>query len=85
MEKKYYPLFSVDVCTMTYAMDYRIVGAESPEDLLAHWEELFGNDTLIDYEHDTPVEIKSLDRITPISDAYTTTPYKVIDGYSYYE
>ena len=76
MEKKYYPLFSVDVCTMSYAMDYRLVGAESPEDLLAHWDEVFGN---------TPVEIKSLDRITPIPDAYTTTPYKVIDGYGYCE
>ena len=85
MEKKYYPLFSVDVCTMTCAMDYRLVGAESPEDLLAHWDEVFENVTLIDFENDDPVDIKRLDRITPIPDAYTTTPYKVIDGYSYYE
>lgn len=79
MEKKYYQVFSIDVCDMTYAMDYCLIGAESVDDLLAHWEEIF-NEPLSLGE-----AVASKERITLIEDMFTTTPYKIIDRYSYYE
>ena len=74
METKYYPLFSVDTCESEWAMGYVLIGAESPEDLIKHWKQTG--------EH-RPKGLK--DRITAIPDAFTTTPYKVIDRYGYYE
>ena len=79
MEKTYYKLYRIDVCASPYAIDYKLVGAESLEDLHSHWAEIFREENFVE-EY-----MKNEDRITEITDAFTTTPYKIIDSYSYYE
>lgn len=78
METKYYPLYRVDICAESYAIHYCIVGAESVEDLLAHWKKIFK-------EYHTTKNMRRASNIMPIPYAYTTKPYSVIDSYAYFE
>lgn len=70
-----YKIFKVDVCEQPWAIEYSLVGAKSKKDLLAHWDEIF----------EDKASIKNDARITPIPDAFTTVPYKILDTFSYYE
>lgn len=77
MEKELYPVFSVDVCFASCAMDYKLIGAKSREDLIENF----------DWADDQEMgHMKGEDyRIKQIKGLYTDTPYKVLDTYTYYE
>jgi len=86
MEEKLYPVFQVDVCFSSYAMDYELVGAETISDLKEHLNEIFGNSL-------TKEEIKKIkhpgqndfNRIKKLDGIYTKEPYKNLTSYGYYE
>lgn len=86
MEEKLYPVFQVDICFSSYALDYQLVGAENVDDLKEHIEEIFGNSL-------SKSEIKKIkkpgkndyDRIEQIDGLYTKEPYKILTTFAYYE
>ena len=87
MEKNFYPVFSVDVCFTSYAMEYKLIGAKDKEDLLENFD---FKPWLTDYSGGTELQqqldaIKNAEyRIKQIEGLYTDTPYKVLDSYAYY-
>lgn len=90
MEKELYPVFSVDVCFASYAIDWILVGAKSKKDLI---DNLDWNDGVIEIFEtfgsfdDAMRQIEEGDyhRIKQIEGLYTDTPYKILDRCSYYE
>ena len=78
-EKKYYPVFCVDICFSDYAMEVMLVGAENESDLVKHLKPLMHKD---DFKK---VSKERAWRITLISNLFTDKPYEVLDRYSYYE
>lgn len=84
-EKKFYPVFRIDVCFTGYAMDYVLVGAESLDDLIAHIHDILTDDD-IDYGTASVDELASeTSRFEEVKNMYTDKPYTVLDSYSYYE
>lgn len=88
MEKELYPVFCVDVCFASYAMDYKLIGAKSREDLIENFDWADGNIDIFDEftfeEAMGHMKVEDF-RIKQIEGLYTDTPYKVLDSYSYYE
>ena len=86
MEEKIYPVFEVDTCFSSYAMDYSLVGAENISDLKEHLNDIFG-DSL------SKPQIKKIkhpgqgdfSRIKKIDGLYTKEPYKILTTYGYAE
>ena len=78
-EKKYYPVFSVDVCFESCAMEVMLVGAENKSDLVKHLKPLMHKD---DFKK---VSKERAWRITLIPSLFTDKPYEALDRYSYYE
>lgn len=79
MEKKY-QVYSVDFCFEDYAIDYRLIGAEDVDDLIAHLL------PFVTYKR----ELKKIEnerewRIKKIDHLYTDTPYMILDSYGYCE
>lgn len=84
-EKKFYPVFRIDVCFSGYAMDYVLVGAESMDDLIAHIHDILTDDDL-DYGTASVDELASeTSRFEEVKNMYTDKPYTVLDSFSYYE
>ena len=89
MENKLYPVFCVDVCFTSYAMDYKLIGANSREALIKNFDWADGNIDIFDEaftfeEAMDHIKVEDL-RIQQIKGLYTDVPYKVLDSYSYYE
>ena len=85
MEKKFYPVFSVDICFTGYAMHYVLIGAESVEDLIAHIHDIL-TDNDLDYGTVSVDELAcETSRFEEVKNMYTDKPYIVLDRYSYYE
>lgn len=85
MEKKFYPVFSVDICFTGYAMHYVLIGAESVEDLIAHIHDIL-TDNDLDYGTGSIDELAyETSRFEEVKNMYTDKPYVVLDRYSYYE
>lgn len=86
MEEKLYPVFQVDVCFSSYAMDYQLVGAETISDLKERLNEIFGDsltkDEIKKIKHTRQNDYK---RIKKLDDIYTKEPYKILTSYAYYE
>ena len=79
-EKKVFPVFSVDVCFDSWAMDQVLVGAESEEDLFKNLK------PIVRYKKDRIKISKERDwRITKVPNLYTDKPYTVLDRYAYFE
>ena len=84
-EKKFYPVFRIDICFTGYAMHYVLVGAESVNDLIAHIHDILKDDDL-DYGMPSVDELASeTSRFEEVKNMYTDKPYTVLDSYSYYE
>lgn len=84
-EKKFYPVFRIDICFTGYAMHYVLVGAESVDDLIAHIHDILKDDDL-DYGMASVDELSSeTSRFEEVKNMYTDKPYTVLDSYSYYE
>ena len=89
MEKELYPVFQVDVCFVPYAIDYKLIGAKSREDLIKNFDWDYG---IIDIFDETFTFKEAMDhmngddfRIKKIEGLYTDTPYKVLTEFAYYE
>ena len=79
MEKKY-KVYSIDTCFDEYAIEFKLVGAESVDDLLSHL------DTVVEYKRQVKKIVRDKDwRISEIPHLYTDTPYVVLDCYAYCE
>ena len=86
-------MYRVDCCLSSYAMDYKLIGAESPEDLVEHLKQVFtyqdlsGKDVIFDTDKEVIKEVKKYmkARVTPIDNLFTTTPYITLDTFAYYE
>ena len=80
-EKKVFPVFSVDVCLVSYAMDQVLIGAESVDDLIKNLS------TVIDIDKRVVKKVSNEKdwRISKISNLYTDKPYTLLDRYTYYE
>lgn len=89
MEKELYPVFCVDVCFASCAMDYKLIGAKSREDLIENFDWADGNIDIFEESftfEEAMDHMKGEDfRIKQIEGLYTDTPYKILDSYSYYE
>ena len=79
-EKKYYPVFTVNVYFGEWGMEYILVGAEDEEDLINHLK------SFVDYKRDAKKIAKEKDtRIIKVQNMFTDKPYKVLDRYAYFE
>lgn len=89
MEKELYPVFRVNVCFTSYAMDYKLIGAKSRKDLIENFDWADGNIDIFDETFTFEEAMDDMNgedfRIEQIEGLYTDTPYKVLDSYSYYE
>ena len=89
MEKELYPVFSVDVCFASYAMDYKLIGAKSRKDLIENFDWADGNIDIFDKAFtfkEAMDHMKGEDfRIKQIPGLYTDKPYEILDTYAYYE
>lgn len=83
-KKKMYPVFRVDVCFTGYALEYKLIGAESKDDLIAHISDIFTDDD-IDCNGSVKRLVSDTSRFEEVKGLYTDTPYKVLDTYAYYE
>ena len=84
-EKKFYPVFRIDVCFTGYAMNYVLVGAENMDDLIAHIHDIF-TDNDLDYGTASVDELASeTSRFEEVKNMYTDNPYVILDSFSYYE
>ena len=85
MEKKFYPVFSVDICFTGYAMHYVLIGAESVEDLIAHIHDILTDNDLAYGTGSIDELVSETSRFEEVKNMYTNKPYVVLDRYSYYE
>ena len=91
-QEEKYQVFSVDVCTQMYAIEYWLVGAKSIDDLTQHLQELFsyidkhGKKHYYDQNRVKRIIKERENRIRPLVNVYTTNaPYTIIDSYAYAE
>lgn len=83
MEKKLYKIFVVDACTTPYAMNDILIGAENKEDLLQHLPEI-----LNEYDEDKQIILannNNSDYYPRELNAWTDTPYVILERFAYYE
>ncbi len=89
MKKKLYPVFRVDVCFSSYAIDYKLIGAKSREDLIENFDWADANIDIFDEAFtfkEAMDHMKGEDfRIKQIEGLYTDTPYKTLTTFAYYE
>lgn len=79
-EKKFYPVFAVNVCVDSFAIDYMLVGAEDESDLIKSLKPLVRN------KSDVKKISKERDwRVTRIPNLFTDNPHTVLERYAYYE
>jgi len=88
-DKELYQLFSVDVCTQSYAMEYVLIGAVDEDDLLQHMPEILKT------MGKSKEEIKTLKKyykyngdgklIEKLEGTYTERPYTPLTYYWYCE
>lgn len=85
--KKFYPVFSVDVCFTPYAMEYKLIGAKNVKDLRQHIKAILSDDGIINEEELSVLETGKRDsfRIVKMKNVYTDKPYKILDSFTYYE
>lgn len=79
--EKMYKVYRVDTCFDSYAMEYKLVGAESEEDLIRIL------DKIVDYNKRYVKKIVEERewRIKEIEGLFTDRPYEVLDCYGYRE
>ena len=78
-EKKVFPVFSVNVCFDSWAMDQILVGAESIDDLVINLNSIVHKDDA------KKIKKERAWRIVKIPSLYTDCPYVILDRYSYFE
>ena len=88
-DKELYPVFELDVCTMSYAMHTILVGAKDENDVIKHLPEILKN------AGKDPIEMKMIienytigsDCYKPvlIPNVYTDTLYEKLSGFWYAE
>ncbi len=89
MEKELYPVFRVDICFEAYAMEDKLIGAKSREDLIENFDfksclhDRFDSEDL--QEHLFLLKNNKEYRIAQIKGLYTDKPYEVLDTFAYYE
>ena len=84
-DKELYPIFSVDVCTQDFSMEYVLIGAIDVDDLLKHMRRILKKmdksrdeiNMLMDVYKDYPPE--------PVEGAYTDNPYVQLTYFGYFE
>lgn len=78
--EKLYQVYSVDFCFEDYAIDYRLIGAEDVDDVIAHLR------PFVTYKKELKkIEEEKEWRIRKVEHLYTDTPYKILDSYGYIE
>jgi len=83
----FYKVYEIEVSWSVWEMDYVQIGAKSFDDLKEHISKIF-KDKL---EKKQIKELKSMKeddtftRIKLVENVYTTTPYKILAEYAYYE
>lgn len=82
MKKKNYKIFVVDMCTASYAMDDVLIGAENKEDLLQHLPEILDEDN---EDKEIILAQNNGDYYPHELNAWTDTPYVILERFSYYE
>lgn len=78
--KKYYPVFSIDICFDSYASNEILVGAESKKDLINHL-----NDFIKLKKHVKQIIKDNEWRIKEIPNLFTNKIYSILDSYAYFE
>lgn len=78
-DKELYPVFELDVCTMSYAMDSILVGANNEVDVIKHLDEIL-KDAGKDYKERQRIRenyIHDNECYKPVlvPNVYTDTPY----------
>ena len=84
-DKELYPIFSVDICTQSYAMEESLIGAINVDDLIEHLPEILKK---LGKSYQERREImKGLKEYKPevIDGAYTDKPYTQLTVYGYWE
>ena len=88
-EKKFYPVFRVDVCFSGYAMEDVYIGAVDKDDLVNHLKDILTGFWKEDNPTDEDEYIKEIIeedyRIKEIDHMFTDNPYTIIESCSYYE
>ena len=82
MENKLYKIFVVDMCTASYAMDDVLIGAENKEDLLKHLPEILNENN---EDKEFILEHNNGDYYPRELNAWTDTPYVILERFAYYE
>ena len=85
--KKFYPVFSVDVCFASYAIEYKLIGAKNVKDLRQHIKAIVSDYGLSEEELSVLETGGKRDayRIVKMKNVYTDKPYQILDSFSYYE
>ena len=86
-DKKLYPVFRVDVCFTSYAMEYKLIGAKNVKDLRQHIKAILSDAGIINEEELSVLETGKRDsfRFVKMKNVYTDKPYKILDSFAYYE
>ena len=78
-DKELYPVFELDVCTMSYAIDFILVGAKDENDVIQHLPEILKDidkcakdrkEIIKRYKYDSEYY-----KPTPVPNVYTDKPY----------
>lgn len=85
MKKKFYKIFVVEVCTTSYAMDNVLIGAENKEDLLKHLPEIPEILNENNEDKDFILGLNNGDYYPHELNAWTDTPYVILERFAYYE
>ena len=75
-----FPVFSVDKCFDSYAIDQVLVGAENVDDLLNNLKPIVGTKKIVN-----KISKEREWRIIKIANLYTDKPYEILDECAYWE
>lgn len=88
-DKELYPVFELDVCTMSYAMDTILIGAKDEKDVIKHLPEILKNAGKDSRERKRIIENYTIDsdcyKPVLVPNVYTDTLYEKLSGYFYAE
>ena len=89
IDKELYPVFELDVCTMSYAIDTILIGAKDEKDVIKHLPEILKNAGKDYAERKRNIENYTVnsDCYKPVlvPNVYTDTLYKKLSEYFYAE
>lgn len=84
-DKELYPIFEVDTCIQSYAMEYTLIGAIDLDDLLKHLPNILKEMGKPYKERRQMMEDYKVWHPKVVEGTYTDKPYVPLSTYAYYE